>query len=662
MSETLGKRLFTCAVITDTHLNQGETECNSPFEVNKLANGRMRQVVRMLNQGDLAFVVHLGDLLHPVPAIPHLYERAAERFKEQIAELRHPLYLVPGNHDVGDKPIDWGPAAVVTDRFLALWQKHFGRNYQRFDHGPCRFLLLDAQIINSGLEAEAHQRAWLEAELAAPEGQRLFVMIHYPPYLHEPSEPEHYDNLGEPGRGWLLELLETHRVEALFAGHVHNYWYHRHAGTDCYLLPSTAFVRQDYSEMYRVAPGVDLESGRNDADKLGFFLLHVHEHGHLTEVVRTYGQTAEPDSPLPAAVDCVPPVHPRCNRWDRFGFDMRQSWLETIEIPPSGGLDEFDRKRTRNDYPVMALLDMGVPRVRIPARDLLNPNHRQRLEELAALGLRFTLFSFGAPDPALLGAVTAMAHLIDCWELADRYEALPDTTATASDTARAAKIRLYVSKLRAKGEIEGGGEKYHHMINHGFVCDETAQFESLASEPGIDGVIIRVTGNQSPWQIAEQARAACQPAGLRISLHVRMSIGNLGSRQEDESWVSHRAAEALMAAAAFDDVHAYLDAFADIDRGYFVRQGVVDRLFNPRPAFHVIRHLNAALAQARVLGPSPHFPLAILDDQDRQYRLTDNRSDNLVTATSGSAINLATGEILTAAAPSHGLTLLIGTA
>ena len=33
-----------------------------------------------------------------------------------------------------------------------------------------------------------------------------------------------------------------------------------------------------------------------------------------------------------------------------------------------------------------------------------------------------------------------------------------------------------------------------------------------------------------------------------------------------------------------------------MDRGYFVRQGVVDRLYNPRPAFHVLRHLNGALA------------------------------------------------------------------
>ena len=49
MSEDLGGRLFSFGVITDTHLNQGEDDCNSPFEVNILANRRMRHVVRDLN-------------------------------------------------------------------------------------------------------------------------------------------------------------------------------------------------------------------------------------------------------------------------------------------------------------------------------------------------------------------------------------------------------------------------------------------------------------------------------------------------------------------------------------------------------------------------------------------------------------------------------------
>jgi hypothetical protein len=42
-------------------------------------------------------------------------------------------------------------------------------------------------------------------------------------------------------------------------------------------------------------------------------------------------------------------------------------------------------------------------------------------------------------------------------------------------------------------------------------------------------------------------------------------------------------------------IEVFVDTFADIDRGYFLRHGLVDRRFNPRLGSHVVRHLYAAL-------------------------------------------------------------------
>ena len=600
MTKDIGRRQFTYAVITDTHLNQGETECNSPFKVNKLANGRMRHVVRDLNNKEVDFVIHLGDLLHPVPAIPDLYDRAAQCFKDQVAELRHKLYVVPGNHDVGDKPVDWCPAGMVKDDFLALWEKHFGAHYQAFDHQGLRFVLVNAQIINSGLRQEAEQKDWLEAELAsaAAAGQRIYLNIHYPPYLTYRDEDEHYDNIGEPGRSWLLALMQKHKVEALFAGHVHNFWYHRYGETDCWLLPSTAFVRQDYAEIYRTTPPLEMEWGRNDAAKLGYFIVHVHECGHLCEIVRTYGKIAEPESVPAKPENMVTQAHPIQSPVTRFGFDMRQNWLEIIEIPPSGGLDEFDRKRTRNDYALMALMELGVRRLRIPARDLLGPDHRRRLDELASLGFLFTLFSFDMPGAELSAAVKDARGLIDTWELAQNLEDLPTLARAARPIAETAGVALYLSKLRSKDEMDKGGEKYYHMINHGFTSGEQTQLSAIAEIEGVAGAIFRVAGETSPSDAAKDVLAATSSLGLRASLHIRMSIGSPGSAQTDEDWVANRTAEAMLTAQAHKDIHVFCDSFADVDRGYFVRQGVVDRLYNPRTAFHVLRHLTGALAQA----------------------------------------------------------------
>ena len=74
-----------------------------------------------------------------------------------------------------------------------------------------------------------------------------------------------------------------------------------------------------------------------------------------------------------------------------------------------------------------------------------------------------------------------------------------------------------------------------------------------------------------------------------------MTGANPALETADDNLMVRRIAEAMAAVCAFDNVTVYADTFADFDRGYFPRQGVLDRLWNPRLGFHVVRHLNAAL-------------------------------------------------------------------
>ena len=653
MSNNLGAYQFSYAVVTDTHINFGETQCNSEFEINQRANGRLRHVIRDLNHRDLDFVVHLGDIVHPVPALPDLYEMAANCFRQQVADLRHPLHLVPGNHDIGEKPIAWSTGAVACDEYIALWKKNFGANYQSFDHRDGRFFMIDSQIINSGLAAETEQKIWLEAEIAdaAERGMRIFVHTHYPIYLTAPGEDEHFDNLAEPGRSWLLNLMEQHRVEAQFSGHVHNFWFNRFGVTNCYALPSTAFVRQDFAEMYRAAPLPGTEGGRSDLAKLGYFVIQVHEHGHFCQWVRTFGAIAEPDSADTAPVHQVQAIHPLQNPHSRFGFDMRQNWLEEVEIPPSGSLDEFDRKRMRNDYALMALVETGVRRVRIPATDLLVPEHRARLEDCACLGFQFTLFSFGFPDKRLLDAVGNAKGLIDMWEICDTTEELPDVVDVVRATVKAAGMSLYLSRIRTREDQESAGGKYHHMIVHGFTRDDNKQIKQIAGLAGVDGLVFRIEGATSPWEAARCALAACSSHGLKASLHIRMTKGSPGSQQTDDDWVANRVAEAIATACAFEDIHVYADTFADVDRGYYRRHGVVNRFYNPRPGFSVARHLTAAFAEVGSFSPENEgAQVSLVGDGGQHFELVHEASlkasDN--STGPGRLIDLYTGECIPA--------------
>ena len=604
-NKMLGKNLLRIAVVADTHLTEADGVCNSPFKVNKLANDRLRYVVDTVNHIAPDFSIHLGDIVHPVPAVPSLYEKAVNCFREQIKELKSDMMLVPGNHDVGDKPIDWGPAGVICEEYVTLWDEYFGPNYTAEIRQGCHFIILNAQLINTGFDSETKQREWFEDYLASNPGGRFFVSLHYPPYLLNAEEREHYDNIAEPGRSWFLDLLVEHRVEALFAGHVHHFWTYRHAETDCYLLPSTAFARQDYSEMFRNAPSLESEFGRNDVQKLGYLLLEIYEHGHLCRPIRTEGLTQSVDAEIehiPMALRLPFPPHPRQQRSTGLGFDMSKDWLTEIEIPPSGGLDEFDRKSVRNDYPIMGLWEMGVRRLRIPRADLDDRAKCERIKGLFAQGMRFTLFSFDVPDTALLSQVLTLGSLFEAWEIAiplHKSDQLVDVLLSLQGQGKDTPP-VYLSKLRGKDDVEKHQGTYYHVINHGFsINDEQAilSFKQQQLFELIDGLVFRVGCAESVVDAAIKADKLVQQIGKKASIHVRMGSENPAEQRWDENWTSCRVAQATLSAHTLPAVRLFIDTLADVDRGYFPRMGVLDGLWNPRDSFHVLRSLNAVLSQ-----------------------------------------------------------------
>lgn len=670
----LGRYLFSIAVVADTHMNEVEYGSASPYECNRIANARTRYVIERLNQIDPALTIHLGDLVHPVPGMP-TYAQAADNFKQLTAALRSPLRLVPGNHDVGDKPVAWAPASIVSDAALALWREHFGDHYYAFDFRGLHIVVVDAQIINSGLGAEAEQRAWLEADLAAHAGQRTFLCLHYPPYVSDPEETESYDNLAEPGRGWLLGLIETHRPEAVFCGHVHNFWYNRHGASDCYILPSTAFVRQDYSELARVSPVDASGSGRDEGPKLGFFVVRIYEGGHVCHVERTYGTGLDPGQALPPAPARVASLHSIENRRAPFGVDLRHPWTEVVDIPPTGALDEFERKRARNDYPLMAVWEMGLRKLRVPFQDLEDPRTRARMRDLHRLGHTFTVYTLEVPTGRARDLLIEHHELVDAWEVVCSWPGVARTVEAVAAVKDKAPLTALLSKLRTKEDVRREGSHYYHFINHGFLPEERAELEAFRArgpETGVvDGFVFRVVRQVSPWvAIAAVPTAAL---GARASVHVRMASTNPAETFNDDLANANRVAEALAAALAAQgpgrpQIDVLLDTFADIDRGYFVRHGLVDRRFNPRLASHVVRHLHAALneggadatsapltAAARADLPGGHVCLmgrgagaAALVLPDRKLLVDRLPHAGTLRAATGHArwIDLATGEVV----------------
>jgi predicted phosphodiesterase len=559
-------------VVADSHIRFPDDDI-ATYPSNALMIDRNRRVVEMCNDLDAAFVVHLGDIVHPLP-VEDAHSSAVQLAAELYSDLNIPIHFVAGNHDVGDKPDAMVAVPAVAEDNYGIFEHYWGSSYRSFDVDTCHFVILDTPVLNSGLEREAAQRAWVEQDLAkaAAEGQRIFVFTHYPPFVRTADEDEHYDNLGEPARDWLLGLLEQHDIEAVFSGHVHNFLYNRHGGTDMYVLPSTGFVRPDYSELAAIAP--ESEWGRDDPAKLGFFVVEVDEDEHRVRPVRTHG-AVDCGAPLPALVDEVVAAGWRCP----VGVTIRHGWMSSVDFPTSG-LDEFRRKTVRNDSVLPALWESRIEQLRVPVADIADSAQLARLHHLQDRGMAFTVRSAGVPDERTVTRVRAAIDVLHRWEIVlwpHQYE-----SALRSLVAAAVDVPIAVAPVVPLGEGE-----VHHFVTSGFASSDSAAVAVLAAADSA-GLIAEFVFRIPP---ESEVAAALDAVAEVAALHGRGAVavaelprGAEATISDDDLALADWVEAVVRAAAAQPDVAVFVDGFVDHDRSYYPHIGLVDRRFNPRPA------------------------------------------------------------------------------
>jgi len=563
-----GEVLFEFAIIADTHLGPTDGISPAPWKTNSLANARAKAVISDINSRKPAFVVHLGDMVHPVPAHPD-HTTAAKRFHEIFAALEAPLHLVPGNHDIGDKPAIWNPAPLINEQFLNLYQANFGAQFYAFDHDGIHFVVVNDNLFNTGFPLEEEQWRWLEQALKGH--KRTFLFTHYPLYLLNEQEDEHAENIAEPGRSRLLDLVRRNNVEAVFTAHVHNFFYDADAGTEYYVAPSVAAVRHDYAELFSVAPAE--EFGRNDLGKVGYFWVEVRSRGHVAHFLRIPGNVEG----MPGA---APLLHGKTITNSRLGIDLRYVWAQPLCVPITGALDEFGRKWVRNDYLLAAIWEMGAGWLRVPMEDIASAEARARMLVLRRSGLRFTVFCFEVPSGRLLDILAAAA---DCY---DRLEIVLPGSPTANSLAQVRGVRsttgkpVYLSKLRTSAEHAQKTGRYAHFIDCGFHLDDIPLINRLGDMRGaVDGLVFRTNVGERPGALASAIRASIPDMGICLS--VRMfgpdPASHHGTQEQTAGLVCDALEAAYASAGPFDIV---LDTVIDVDRGYFPRCGLLDRRYN----------------------------------------------------------------------------------
>lgn len=563
--------LFSFAVLADTHIRAPEGDLSSPYAVNTKANARAEVAAALVVAQDPALIIHLGDMVHPLPHMA-AYAAACQEARRLFACLEPALYFVPGNHDVGDKLHDVSPTGSVTPDALTAYSRQFGAQWSCVDHDACRFVLINASIVGSGFAAEQEQFDWLEEVLATD--KRTFLFSHYPLFIDTVDEDEHYDNYAPSARARLLDLIERHGVEAVLSGHVHQFFFNRVGQTKFYCLPATSFVRQDFAELYNAGP--EAEFGRNDRGKFGIMMVDVFADGHRLRFVPTGG--AESD----AVVDMSKRKPPEKSGLVPF---MRHAWYQSRDLPYTGALEEFSRKTARNDYPLLRLWQMGIETVRTPLADLARPDSLRRVQDFAATGIRFHMFTTSMPDARMLKAIAENRAALAGIEVVQVEPDLARVKEIAKAILKTADVPIYVSRAATSADNAVEGQIYAHNVWTGYRYARRAEILDALADTGLPLRPVFAVGWRADWlgKIGG-LQDAFEHRGIEGAVAVQLMTGSPATANFDDDYIVESVAELVRGRARHPRVTVMLDTFETIDRGYNPRHGLIDRLGNLTPA------------------------------------------------------------------------------
>ena len=573
-------------VLADTHYMIDPGEASVEFASRRLQADRADRAWQLASSLECSNVFHLGDLVQEFPGTEGFGDAlsgAIEQFSKHDLVPR----FVAGNHDVGDKPDPTMPTRPVTAESLAEFHDLLGPSWYALDVGPLHVVVLNSQIMNTTLPEAVLQREWAERELATHSGRRLAVMLHLPPYLDEPGEPGlgHYDNIAEPDRGWLIELLERHDVELLLAAHVHCSFFDRIGSTRFRILNSTSFTRPGFCHMFTSAPPPD--QGRDDAAKLGVLLARVRDEQVDLHWLRSEGRMAVESSGGPGwqtlvtGLSSTMPDSP-------LGLSLAHPLSTRTEIPlawPSAL-----RQRVRNDYPLLASLELGTSAVRLPARDLDDPFLSRRIGMLREEGVAVvaTVLWDQAEDQAEW--IDRHGDQVDTWEwqLAGSDHPTGDQIELL-ERFQVAGVSQSLSAVVPGETIVG---KQHPRTRTGFRFDGLMELDSRLAEAGVtlDRAACRLD-----WGSIDNPPELGIAARLEAIRHVDWQL-ELG--EDNDTHQAARAVMSLLAVAGVPGASLFIGPLVGMDRTMDLCPGLLDPLCNPRPVFDAVCCLNTVLSGA----------------------------------------------------------------
>lgn len=200
------RELFTFIQLTDIQMGMFSKNTNNDEEIRLYS-----LAINQINNIKPKFVVITGDFVNNRTDTNLI--KAFKHFTSLISK-RIPVYLIPGNHDVGQIP---------DKEKLDFYFKHYSADKFNFGYKGVQFIGINSSLINSGTEQEAKQLKWLKATLMKKSANmRKIVFTHHPFFIADINEKDSYSNIPLQKRLDYIQLFKNHGVKMIFAGHYHN--------------------------------------------------------------------------------------------------------------------------------------------------------------------------------------------------------------------------------------------------------------------------------------------------------------------------------------------------------------------------------------------------------------------------------------------------------
>ncbi len=216
-------------LVSDTHLSPSAPEAEANWEA----------VLRHVEAAAPDLVVHLGDL-----TLDGAHDPGDLRYgRRQLDRLPVAWHAVPGNHDIGDNPWPGAPGDFVLDAGRQQrWLDVIGADHWALTLPDWTLLAVNAQLLGSGLEAEAGQWSWLAEQLTGRgENRRIALLTHKPVTAADPelAASPRYRFWPPASRDLLADLVRGRPLDLVLSGHAHQYRQLRLDHTDHLWVPTT---------------------------------------------------------------------------------------------------------------------------------------------------------------------------------------------------------------------------------------------------------------------------------------------------------------------------------------------------------------------------------------------------------------------------------------